>query len=556
MKDNNHIIRQSFLDIELPEISNSDELVQEIIDYCTEVCFQDIEEQFRSYESGYYQIDSLEIDLGSFELATWKDTFKKRFDTELNQKLERISSKKMYEATKRPVEMGSLRSTDASLEDKISTNASVKDKINTDVLAVKKEENEVEHYLKAYCFYLENGYFPWWYSVDSLKPIILDFNVFRKKEYLDQLLQSVKANNKSLTRFIMETPPNQLKQFKKLLGVNKRLVDGEKTIWKYLTKTMAVETNAVDRAIIFVAVLIENKEVLQGTFHDVFWPFLEFILKHPGLHIQFSSEEEKEDKVFQLVNEFEIQWPELKNKELSDKKFSFLSRLNKSFEIRTNQNLKEENIKTKEEKNKSASVPPLNSESPATDKNSLKQPSTYQLLDNKSATVVEKEGVYVDYAGIVLFHPYLPALFERLRLTLKGEWISEESKEKGVQLLAYISTGLEKCHEHKLLLFKYLCGLACDEYVPSIMELNAKEKEECKNLMKAVLDHWEVLKNTSLDGLREGFIDRDGKLILEETNWKLIVEQKAQDLLLQKLPWGIGTIKLPWMEQMIWVHWI
>jgi len=71
----------------------------------------------------------------------------------------------------------------------------------------------------------------------------------------------------------------------------------------------------------------------------------------------------------------------------------------------------------------------------------------------------------------------------------------------------------------------------------------------------AVINHWEVLKNTSADGLREAFLQRRGKLSRVDGGWLMQVEQRAIDVLLNKLPWGISIIKLPWMNEMLFVEW-
>lgn len=57
------------------------------------------------------------------------------------------------------------------------------------------------------------------------------------------------------------------------------------------------------------------------------------------------------------------------------------------------------------------------------------------------------------------------------------------------------------------------------------------------SLLQTVIDYWEVLKSTSPDGLREGFLQRQGKLTRSgDRNWKLQVEQQAIDILLGSLP--------------------
>lgn len=86
-------------------------------------------------------------------------------------------------------------------------------------------------------------------------------------------------------------------------------------------------------------------------------------------------------------------------------------------------------------------------------------------------------------------------------------------------------------------------------------ELNPEAKIECEELLQAAIGHWSVLKNTSVDGLRETFLQRNGKISRVEKGWKLQVERKTVDVLLAKLPWGLGIIKLPWMNDMMFVEW-
>ena len=106
-----------------------------------------------------------------------------------------------------------------------------------------------------------------------------------------------------------------------------------------------------------------------------------------------------------------------------------------------------------------------------------------------------------------------------------------------------------------LLLPKLLCALNFEEPVPNKIDLSEKEKEESETLLKSVLGHWEPLRRTSIEGLRQTFFQREGRLTPTETGWKLRVEQKTVDILLDKLPWGYSTIKLPWMKNILNVEW-
>lgn len=163
--------------------------------------------------------------------------------------------------------------------------------------------------------------------------------------------------------------------------------------------------------------------------------------------------------------------------------------------------------------------------------------------------------IYIRNAGLVLLHPFLPALLEHLNLIKENIWIDESSQQKAVLLLEFLVTGKEEMEEFDLMLNKILCGIEIDEIAPTETDFDSTTYTECDNLLNAVIQHWEVLKNTSITGLRETFLQRNGKLSKVDDGWRLQVEQKAFDILLNQLPWGIGIIKLPWMNEMLYVEW-
>ena len=87
------------------------------------------------------------------------------------------------------------------------------------------------------------------------------------------------------------------------------------------------------------------------------------------------------------------------------------------------------------------------------------------------------------------------------------------------------------------------------------MKLKKKEIKACEELLTGVVKNWTALKNTSLDGFREAFLKREGKLTRNDNEWLLKIEQKAYDILLDKLPWSINIVKLPWMSGIMHVEW-
>ena len=121
--------------------------------------------------------------------------------------------------------------------------------------------------------------------------------------------------------------------------------------------------------------------------------------------------------------------------------------------------------------------------------------------------------------------------------------------------MQFLVTGKDETEEFDLVLSKILCGIGIDEVVPTTILPYEETKTECDALLMEVVKYWAVLKNTSIGGLREGFLQRNGKLLRVDDGWLLRVEQKATDVLLNHLPWGIGIIKLPWMNEMLFIEW-
>jgi hypothetical protein len=165
----------------------------------------------------------------------------------------------------------------------------------------------------------------------------------------------------------------------------------------------------------------------------------------------------------------------------------------------------------------------------------------------------EKEGIYIDNAGLILLHPFLPRYFDTLGITKGDEIISTKS---ALKLLHFLATGQTTAQEYLLVLPKILCGLPVFEPVTIQNEINNNESDESMALLTAVILHWSALRNTSPDALRETFLKRRGKLYMENgKEWILQVETQTFDVLLGQLPWGIGHVRLPWMKHLLKVEW-
>jgi hypothetical protein len=156
---------------------------------------------------------------------------------------------------------------------------------------------------------------------------------------------------------------------------------------------------------------------------------------------------------------------------------------------------------------------------------------------------------------LVLLHPFIDRLFANLGHIEEGKFVSDATRERAVCLLHYLTTGATEFPEPALVLPKFLCDWPIDQPVNRFLPISDYEKEECDNVLNSCINHWQVLKSTSISGLQTGFLQRDGILKSEEFGWSLYVEKKTQDVLLDKLSWGLSVIKFNWMENMLTIKW-
>ena len=172
-------------------------------------------------------------------------------------------------------------------------------------------------------------------------------------------------------------------------------------------------------------------------------------------------------------------------------------------------------------------------------------PRTYPPIDIEN-------GLYLNLAGLVLLHPFLPQFFTALGIAIED---TLAQPERALHVLYYLATGRQGAPEYELALPKVLCGWPLDAPVDASVELTSAEMDEAAGLLSAVIHHWDSLRDTSPDGLRGSFLVRPGKLSERNGEWLLQVETSGYDFLLDQLPWNLSMIQLPWMQRMLWVEW-
>jgi len=157
-------------------------------------------------------------------------------------------------------------------------------------------------------------------------------------------------------------------------------------------------------------------------------------------------------------------------------------------------------------------------------------------------------------AGLVILLPFLKRFFENVYFVKNDAFVDEISKVKAIQALHFLVTGNEVENEQDLLLPRILCGFEIAEFIEFKGDLDENTRNEANELLKSVIEHWQILQNTSVEGLRETFLQRDGSLKIE-SSFLLRVSNSGVDVLLDSIPWGFRNFKLPWMQKSIITEW-
>lgn len=170
----------------------------------------------------------------------------------------------------------------------------------------------------------------------------------------------------------------------------------------------------------------------------------------------------------------------------------------------------------------------------------------------------DKFSLFVNYAGLVLIHPFISLLFEATGIKeANSHAIADAQIPHAAALLHFLATGQEEIYEYELGLIKILLGL--EPETPILVGeglLQNCDREEAETLLQSAISYWTILGNISTDGLRASFLQRSGLLRKTEDRWNLNVEHQSFDMLLEHLPWTISIVKLSWMKYPLYTEWL
>lgn len=162
---------------------------------------------------------------------------------------------------------------------------------------------------------------------------------------------------------------------------------------------------------------------------------------------------------------------------------------------------------------------------------------------------------YIGNAGLALVAPFLGQFFKHLGFVEGAAFVDEGAQHRAVLLTQVLVTGHADHPEPVLVFNKVLCGWPLAVPVDRTIDLTEAEHAACDDFLTSVVAQWPALKKTSAAGFRAAFLQREGRLERQDTNYTLYVERTAYDVLLDTLPWGIGLLKHPWMDRPVYLEW-
>ena len=382
----------------------------------------------------------------------------------------------------------------------------------------------------VFLFFLENGFLPWYGKKSYISELTQPDNWMKSlqsKSFREKIKTLFIQNENALKRFAMQFPTIRSIYFLKAIRPREKGLEREiPSLLGFFPEKLRFQLIEI---LLQLSVLKENEKIIRNL----------HILAISFLNSGIKTIKPEFEKAFQKLDEFVFQYY-AEEKEMVSKVQTIIEnyRLNK-----LNEYLKEW---------KNALKPAIDEEekkAKQTNKKQDKKPDDFFFDEEKPTEII------VQNAGLVLLHPFLKTFFTEAGILNENGNFYKEKHMHAVQALHFLATGNETFFEANMILEKFLVGLPLKMPVQRESFLTDEIKTEANEMLRQVIKNWPALKNTSVDGLRQNFLQRDGKLLQTENGFKLIVERKTQDILLEKLGWNISVVKFPWKERILFIEW-
>jgi hypothetical protein len=507
MGGNTHIIHRVNLEIEVPEMR----LANQVKDDAVRLLYNEILPKLEKYmdtlvsDDEHIQLNQLNINLENISSEHFEQEFTRLIVQSFNEKTEKLAE---------PLQLANDQPNDE------------------EVVKYSREQSALESFL----FFLETGRLPWWSEKSGElldEQILSEIVTNSSSEFQDRLISLLSRSSSVLDRLLNQYSLQFIhrnifqhifvsvkvqkgfvkdKMTARFIGLLQKLVERKKSAGLTLSKPLQIVVKRI------ISQIISREGILTPQqLKNILDEFsTEFTFPDPEDQLEFEL----------LINEIRlnINSTPVKNQQDSDFKETGKVIENQQKEIGKKVKKPEFEIEKVEAK-------------------------------GKEKKEKKEEGIFADNAGLVLLHPFFDSYFKDFELLTDGKFKDIESQTMAIHLLHYLATKKELAPEYELVLEKFLCGWDLDLPIAREVTISQEMKNESETLLKAAIKHWSALKNTSPDGLREGFLQREGKLILNGFQDRLIIESKAQDVLLSYLPWSYSIFKLAWMEGALYVEW-
>lgn len=548
-----HMIQRMVFELSMVGSETDLESEKKANEYHKYIIVPAVQECFRDIDTPEQQliINSLDIDLGVFTPESFEKEAKSRLIERLDKQLRKAEG---YKPEKNYSSREYRSRSEYNLELLRTSN-------NED--PKRKQANRLELYYHAFTFFLDRGRFPWWFVIDHQEKTNDDI----KEQFGLDWIQSLNHSEKSDLR----------RRLLKAVGHTRtRLATTFSAEWTgELLHRIGLSGREALNLWAFIIPAFQDVPEILPVFRQHFWTSWILAAGKERRYTDLKHTLEKTTKGNQqLLRELSVEIYKIyKNSDysgFSDRVILALKTLENTGTSREEQDPidltvpdehrdKEPDSPGKDQWQKtdipSESFPEseadefLGDNDTSEDVDLLKE----QMQDD---TDLEKESVFIQAAGLVLLHPFLSELFEQTALWDGESWLSDEAQLRAVLLLLYLTYGDVDVPEYRLLLHKILAGLELETVLQAVPALTPEELSACDELLDAVIQHWKALRNTSPDGLREGFLLREGKLTPSDKGYRLHIEKRTEDILLSHLPWGYSIVQLPWMSGLLNISWV
>ena len=506
-KQNNHIIHKQVIELELTKQKGAWELQQ----MASRLFQQEVQKALSNYldtlagPHEVIRISSLEIDLGNIS----------------PEQFDRVFPEKCREAIEKAIQKA-IKDQYFRRDSNVSATETNED--------LYKEINQQESLVEAFFYFLENGTLPWFAQSETLKA-------------LEKAVIEVLTNNPNGLKQALKNLPTDYPIFGRL--VKQFTLSFRSELMQILWPDEARQLKDLEQVFNSETDSSETKYYHQSL-HTVWWLLV--------IQEQRISEEEVknlEQKVKEISHLFS---GEKKHHALLEQVFD---RLRTLIGIPLNREAASSQEKGNggyfQEKGNRGYFQENGSLIPQANQPFAPLKKTKTITDNP-----RQSEFFIANAGLVIAALYFKPLFEGFGWLEDKNFISKAIQQKAIHITQYLVTGEQQPAEFDLTLNKILCGWPVSETLDRNTPLSEHEMQEAMSLLEAIVKHWTMLGNSSIEALQSTFLQRKGKLTYESgiQQWILNVEKTGFDICVERLPWTISVIKLPWMTDKLIVDWV